>query len=149
MNLSDDRHDRTLSPAASAVERLPHLVTKICALWGQSEFDSFVNGLVMDSRDGKRQGLPWEAALELLFLAELSMAKRALVASETTGAPFQQAYEKYLNESTISGPDPWTESGANKDVRRQGRAPSRSRPPGERTNRPEPKKKSWWRRIFG
>jgi hypothetical protein len=149
MNLSDNRHDRTLSPAASAVERLPHLVTKICALWGQSEFDPFVNGLVMDSRDGRRQGLPWEAALELLFLAELSMAKRALVASERTGVPFQQMYELYLSQSTISGPDPWTESGSNRDVRREGRDRSRSRPPGERTNRPEPKKKSWWRRLFG
>ena len=42
----------------------------------------------MDSRDGKRQGLPWEAAMELMFLADLSVAKRALVASEATGVPF-------------------------------------------------------------
>lgn len=148
MNLSDNRHDRTLSPAASALERLPHLVAKICALWGQSEFDPFVNGLIMDSRDGKRQGLPWEAALELLFLAELSMAKRALVASEKTGVAFKQIYEMYLSQSTISGVDPWIESGANRDVRLQGRDRSRSRPGAERPKLPTVKKKSWWRRLF-
>ena len=146
MTLSDNRQTTTLSPEASALERMPHLATKICALWGQSEFESFVRGLIMDSRDGRRQGLPWEAALDLLFLMELSVAKRALVAAETTGMPFRRVYEQCMSQLTISGPDPWSDPG-NKDVRARDR--SRSRPPGERTNRPDPKKKSWWQRLFG
>lgn len=149
MNLSDNRHDQMLSPAASALECLPHLVPKICALWGHNEFEPFVYRLIMDSRDGKRQGLPWESALELLFLAELSIAKRALVASEVTGVPFKQMYEKCLSQSCIAGRDPWSDPGANKDASRSGRDRSRSRPGAQRLNRPVEKKKGWWHRLFG
>lgn len=70
----------------------------------------------MDSRDGKRQGLPWEAALDMLFLAELSMAKRALVAAEMTGMPFSQMYEMCVSQSQISGPDPWADPVINREV---------------------------------
>jgi hypothetical protein len=48
----------------------------------------------MDSRDGDRQGLPWEAAMDLMFLADLSVAKRALAASEATGVPFPQMLQR-------------------------------------------------------
>ena len=73
---------------ACVLERLPHVLSKLCQLWGQPACEAYISGLIMDSRDGKRQGLPWEAAMELMFLADLSVAKRALVASEATGVPF-------------------------------------------------------------
>jgi len=53
----------------------------------------------MDSRDGKRQGLPWEAAMELMFLAELSVARRTLIASAATGVPFPQMLQRLREAS--------------------------------------------------
>ena len=141
-------NDRSLSPQASALERLPHLAQKICVLWGQPEFEPFVNGLIMDSRDGTRQGLPWEAALELLFLVELSVAKRALAAANTTGVPFSQLFEQYLAQSRAaptSSRDPWADPG-NKDARGSRRERSRSRPAADVE---ASRKRSWWQRLFG
>jgi hypothetical protein len=139
--------DSPLSPQASALERLPHLAQKICAVWGQPEFEPFVNRLIMDSRDGTRQGLPWEAALELLYLLELSVAKRALVAANTTGMPFSQLYEQYLAQSRSAPPqeDAWGDPG-NKDVRGSSRERRRSRPADDVDH--ATRKQSWWRRLF-
>ena len=46
---------------------MPHLVERICQLWGQAACERYINRLILDSRDGARQGLPWEAAQDLLF----------------------------------------------------------------------------------
>ena len=92
-----------ISPAlpsdACGLERLPHVVNKLCLLWGRPECDAYIRGLIMDSRDRKRQGLPWEAAMELMFLADLSVARRALVASAATGVPFPQVLERLREAS--------------------------------------------------
>lgn len=84
------------------LERLPHVMSKVCLLWGQPECDAYINQLIMDSRDGNRQGLPWEAAMELMFLAELSVAKRALVASAATGVPFEQMLQRFRAEGAAA-----------------------------------------------
>ena len=127
--------------AAGALEAMPHLVERICLLWGHGEFESYVNRLILDSRDGARQGLPWEAAQELLFLAELSMAKRALTASEVTGVPFEQMFARCLETAERTGQavaaapalslapkaDPWADPRASSDAsRRDKKAPSGS-----------------------
>ena len=151
MNISHDRHDHSKSPAVSALERLPHLSNRICQLWGQREFETCVNRLLMDSRDGKRQGLPWDAAQELLFLVELCVAKRAVAASAATGLPFGQMYTLCLSKaqdfapSLSGGPDPWSDPLAIKDVGRQRH--SESRPSGK--NRGMLEKQSWWSRLMG
>jgi hypothetical protein len=92
-----------ISPAlpsdACGLERLPHVLTKLCQLWGKPECEAYISRLIMDSRDGKRQGLPWEAAMELMFLADLSVAKRALVAAEATGVPFPQMLQRLRGAS--------------------------------------------------
>jgi hypothetical protein len=92
-----------ISPAfpsdACGLERLPHVVNKLCLLWGKPECDAYISGLVMDSRDGKRQGLPWEAAEELIFLADLIIAKRALAASAASGLPFPQMLKRFREAS--------------------------------------------------
>src|SRR5947209_3300967 len=80
----------------SALERLPHITKRVCLLWGHPEFDAFTSHLLMDSRDGKRQGLPWEVAEELLFLAELRVVKRAIIASGVTGQPFWEVFNQML-----------------------------------------------------
>ena len=79
-----------------ALERLPHLIKKMCLLWAHPEFDSFSAHPLMDSRDGHRAGLPWDVAEEILFLAELRVVKRAIVSSDLTGQPFWETYQKML-----------------------------------------------------
>ena len=98
-----------LNSGACGLERLPHLADKVCLLWGQPECDAYINRLIMDSRDGGRQGLPWEAALELLFLAELSVAKRALAASTVTGVPFPQMFERCRAQASAPETDLWAD----------------------------------------
>jgi len=89
-----------LSSDACGLERLPHVMNKLCLLWGQPGCEAYISGLIMDSRDGKRQGLPWDVAMELMFLSELSVARRALVASAATGVPFPQMLQRFREAST-------------------------------------------------
>jgi hypothetical protein len=140
---------------ASALERLPHITKSICLLWGHPEFDSFTSHLMMDSRDGKRQGLPWDVAEEILFLAELRVVKRAIVASGVTGQPFWETFHKMLANAEAAQQklqaEAWNDPLANKDFSRILRDESDfTRPPPELTKTMGPKKKkSWLKRLFG
>ena len=127
VQLFESRQPRVVENAASALEAMPHLMERICLLWGQGEFEPYVKLLILDSRDGARQGLPWEAAQELLFLAELSMAKRALHASEITGVPFKQMFARCLETAERTArtssslgleakADPWGDPRASSDA---------------------------------
>jgi hypothetical protein len=155
---------RSISPDASALEHLSHVVRKICDLWGKEEFDNYVNSLIFDSRDGKRQGLPYDAVEDLLFLVELAIAKRALVASELTGMPFKQAFRQFLEKAHKFAPsepgetdNPWLnpldrqEGGRIERTERIGRTDHGPTPvPAPPVKRgPTHKKKSWWRRLVG
>jgi hypothetical protein len=149
---------RSISPDASALEHLSHVVRKICDLWGKEEFDNYVNSLIFDSRDGKRQGLPYDAVEDLLFLVELTVAKRALVASELTGMPFKQAFLQFLEKAQKSAQpepgetrDPWSNPRDRQEVGRVDRTGRSSMPaPAEPVKRGHThKQKSWWRRLVG
>ena len=61
---------RSISPDASALERLPHVARQICELWGKDDLERYLNAIIVDSRDGRRQGLPMDVAEEMLFLLE-------------------------------------------------------------------------------
>lgn len=154
MNASRNRHEPVLSPDACALERLPHLASNVRALWGQAEFEIYVSRLIMESRDGKRQGLPWDAAQELMFLVDLSIAKRAVMAANLTGAPFRQMYAMCQASSANvnhAGPglaDPWTDPRANKDAGRVGRSPANAQRAPLYDYRRE-HERTWWRRVFG
>ena len=69
MNISKESTPAKLRKAAPAeacaLEKLPHITKRVCLLWGHPEFDAFTSHLMMDSRDGKRQGLPWDVAEEI------------------------------------------------------------------------------------
>ena len=149
---SRQRKAKAVENAAGALEAMPHLVERICLLWNQGEFEPYVNRLILDSRDGARQGLPWEAAQELMFLSELSMAKRALHAAEVTGVPFRQMFERCLETAERTGQsastsglslepkaDPWGDprANSNSDTSRREKRP-------EVSPRTPPKKKSWF-----
>jgi len=144
--------------ALSALERLPHITKRVCLLWGHPEFDAFTSHLLMDSRDGKRQGLPWDVAEELLFLAELRVVKRAIVAAGVTGQPFWDVFNQMLANAEAAQAqlqhEAWDDPLANKDFSRIRRNESDfSRPPPEfdRTNtkRQRTAKRSWLTRLLG
>ena len=135
MDSSNTRTSPALGADASGLERLTHVVNKVCLLWGQPECDAYINRLITDSRDGDRQGLPWEAALELLFLAELSVAKRALVASTVTGVPFPQMFQRCRAQACAAETDPWADAASTErsrtDRKQVDRPPSARRPTTE------------------
>lgn len=158
VNISKTVQPAVANGALSALERLPHITKRVCLLWGHPEFDAFTSHLLMDSRDGKRQGLPWEVAEELLFLAELRVVKRAIIASSVTGQPFWEVFNQMLANAEAAAAqvlhEAWDDPLMNKDVSRAVRPEGEfTRPPVElgRTNtrRLRPPKKSWLTRLFG
>jgi hypothetical protein len=143
--------------AVSALEKLPHITKRVCLLWGHPEFDAFTSHLLMDSRDGKRQGLPWDVAEELLFLAELRVVKRAIVASGVTGQPFWEVFNQMLANAEAAAArlqhEAWDDPLMNKDVSRALRPEGEfTRPPVElaRVNTKRlHAKRSWLSRLLG
>lgn len=109
-------------PGLSALEyRLPRIAKMCTETWATQDFEPYVASLMMDSRDGDRQGLPWDAAQELLFLLEISIAKRAIVASQTTGMPYRQVFQSMRNnaeEAAKNVQSSWNNPTTNKDSRR-------------------------------
>jgi hypothetical protein len=140
---------------ACALERLPHITKRVCLLWGHPEFDSFTSHLMMDSRDGKRQGLPWDVAEEILFLAELRVVKRAIVAAGVTGQPFWETFHQMLANAEAAAQklqnSEWSDPLSNMDFSRTKREDTGfTRPPPELTKSISPKKKtSWLKRLLG
>ena len=147
---------------ACALERLPHIIKKMCLIWAHPEFDSFSSHLLMDSRDGQRAGLPWDVAEEILFLAELRVVKRAIVASDLTGQPFWETYQKMLAnaeaEHQRQQAAAWNDPLSNTDTGRlkSGKSaldhPSvvgKSGPASVAGKSARPKKKSWLGRLLG
>jgi hypothetical protein len=155
-----------------ALERLPHISKRVCLLWGHPEFDAFTSHLLMDSRDGKRQGLPWDVAEEILFLAELRVVKRAIIASGVTGQPFWEVFNEMLKNAEAAQArlqhEAWDDPLMNKDVSRALRPQGElSRPPADlartntnltrtntnltRTNtkKQRPPKRGWLSRLLG
>ena len=45
---------------------------KALFLWNSRDLDSFVDALLLDSREGQRQGLPPEVAQEMVFIAQIN-----------------------------------------------------------------------------
>ncbi|MBU1645198.1 MAG: hypothetical protein KJ787_02555 [Gammaproteobacteria bacterium] len=87
-------HDQAPPPSrhAAAVERIPHIIGKICMLWGSRELDAFFSHLLMDSRDGSRHGLPVEVANEILFLMQTNKLVRAFQLMRGSTLPLAEAY---------------------------------------------------------
>jgi len=143
----------THPPEACALERLPHIIKRVCLLWGHPEFDSFASHLMMDSRDGKRQGLPWDVADEILFLSELRVVKRAIIASGIIGQPFWETFNQMLANAEAAQAKlqhaAWNDPLANRDFSRIKRGESDfSRPPSE-FDKKRPAKKGWLDKLLG
>jgi hypothetical protein len=165
VNIDKSEQSSGASGAASALERLPHITKRVCLLWGHPEFDAFTSHLLMDSRDGKRQGLPWDVAEELLFLAELRVVKRAIVAAGVTGQPFWEVFNQMMANAEAAAAkvqhEAWDDPLMTRDVGRSVRAEGEySRPPAdlartntklEQTNTKKLRqvRKSWLSRLLG
>ena len=64
--------------------RFPHIGKKLTDLWGSGGFDLFINNLLMDTKDGARQGFPDDVAFHLFQLAKLQDDQKLLVANQST-----------------------------------------------------------------
>lgn len=84
--------------AITSLERIGHLTPKICALWGTAELNVFLSKLLMDSRDGTRQGLPVDAAADVVFLAETNRIIRAINLARQLGLKFEDALQRIETE---------------------------------------------------
>ena len=161
---AEKRVDDTPKGLCALEFRLPRIAEQCTRYWGTSDFEPFIASLMMDSRDGGRQGLPWDVAQELLFLLEISIAKRAIVAAQTTGMPYRQVFQSMRNnaeEAAKSTANAWSNPTLNNDSQRVGQpgqpldpalaldpnsVSAKQRQNGSPRRRP---KKSWWQRLFG
>lgn len=103
---------RPLNDTAS-IELFPHLAARMCLLWKTRELDIFVQELLMDTRDGTRQGLPPEAAEELLFVARINLLVRAMDLAPTLHLDIRETCNRIIESDRqakgIPSPiaDPW------------------------------------------
>lgn len=152
----DLRHPAPLAAASecaqnglSAIEaKMPRILQKLSVMWGEPEFEPYVAHLLMDTRDGTRQGFPWDVAEELLFLHEISIAKRAMVAAAITGLPYRQVFRNMrLNaEAAMHKPHTaWTDPHHNQDARRVHHAMQHTPPRRAALTR---KPKPWWKKLL-
>lgn len=76
----------------AALEDIGHLTQKVCLMWATPELDVFLSRLLMDARDGDRQGLPVEVASEILFLARTNKMVRAVDLTKQLNISLKEAY---------------------------------------------------------
>lgn len=69
----------------AALEAMPHLTRQIIQLWRTRELNTLIHKILLDSRDGSRQGFPMEVARELMFLAKMNVIIRAQDAAPLLG----------------------------------------------------------------
>lgn len=100
----------------AAIEQLPHLAEKMCALWNSRDLDTFVHSILMDTREGKRQGLPVEVAKEMMFVAKLNNLVRAMDTAARLHMSVSEASQMIREGDRIArglpalSDDPWAEN---------------------------------------
>lgn len=52
-------------------EKLPHIAPRLTLFWGYPEFVDYINRMLLDARDGHRQGFPKDCAKALHALIVL------------------------------------------------------------------------------
>lgn len=113
----------------AALENIGHLTQKICGIWPSDELDTFLSRLVMDARDGERQGLPMPVAAELLFLAQANKMVRAMALGKKLSMDVKEAYRR-IDEADQARLqiDPLDDPSVSRDtiISREDRAPAAS-----------------------
>ena len=51
--------------------RMPHIAKSVELFWGTTDLTKYLFNVLLDSREGTRQGLPWEVASALSSLVSL------------------------------------------------------------------------------
>jgi hypothetical protein len=123
------------SSEACAIERIGHVQKKICMLWGSPELDTYLNSLLMDSRDGQRKGFPIDVTQELLFLAEFNKLARAIDLALKLKISLKDAHLK-IEQAEIDANNPMAGGGGRTDrgTPELGRAPPAPRAKKESSN---------------
>jgi|APHig6443717817_1056837.scaffolds.fasta_scaffold237964_2 hypothetical protein len=102
------------SSEACAIERIGHVQKKICMLWGSPELDAYINKLLMDSRDGQRQGFPVQVTQELLYLAEFNKFIQAIDLARKLKVSLRDALQK-IDQVDIDPENPLAGGGGRTD----------------------------------
>ncbi len=90
--VADSPERATQVECRAALEDIVHLTRKVCLMWGTPELDTFLSRLIMDARDGDRQGLPIMVATEVLFLAQTNKMVRASDMAKKLNIRIEEAY---------------------------------------------------------
>ena len=77
--------------AKAAIESMSHLTSQVISLWMSRELNTLIFEILLDSRDGDRQGFPIEVAKELMFLAKMNLLMRAKEAAPLLGITVGEA----------------------------------------------------------
>lgn len=102
---------------AAALEGFPKVLNKIAGLWGTRELDKLILELIMDTREGTRQGFPVEVGDELLFLEECNKYVRALDISERMNIGLKKALQMVESgDQAHLTTDPWNDPSVSKDA---------------------------------
>jgi len=121
----------------AAIESLPHLAAKVQTMWATRDLDTFIHQVLIDSRDGQRQGLPVAVAAELLFVAKINQTVRTmetasrLQLSLAEAGAIIEAGDRAALGFAGSKDDPWSEHAVLHDKNRgagAGAGPQRERP---------------------
>ena len=86
----------------AALEGFPRILEKVTLLWKSRELDGFINDLILDSRDGARQGFPAEVVTELMFLAETDRLVCTIEDAQTPRMELPKAYAMVLTGDAAS-----------------------------------------------
>lgn len=75
----------------SSLEDYPHIMSRVSELWGTQEAADYLNGLLLDNRDGQRIGFPMHVVEEILSLAHIQQAQIANAAQTAAPASASEA----------------------------------------------------------
>ena len=101
----------------AALEAFPNVLKKIASLWGTRELDKLIMEMIMDSREGTRQGFPVDAADELMFLEGCNQYVRALEISKNMNIDVKKAMNMVVSgDQAHKTVDPWNDPTISKDA---------------------------------
>ena len=63
---AEDKYPHTLE------KRFPHIIIRLIELWNTPQVEKYFEELMMNTRDGKRQGFPPDVAMEIFNLSLIS-----------------------------------------------------------------------------
>ena len=88
-------------------KQFPHIGTKIFFLWSTDAFNSYLNDILTDTRDGERQGFPVEVVMALFRLQQEHdglFPRTAIKATEVRASKPEtngDAHARFSDRSTV------------------------------------------------